>query len=183
MVIHARVRRWATAACLVGIGLSGVLMYPTNSPADTGRGSYSRHHREHEGDFASRMFRALLSEQKELKLSPEQIGRIEALSTDYAKTSIRDSAAEKLAEVDVRALMRNEQSDLTTIEAALQKAESARTTARLDRVKAIRSVMAVLTAEQRDMWRAKIKERHGEGRRGLACADESAGDQLMKRLG
>ena len=171
MVIRARMRAWGIAACLLGMGLTGALFFPTESRADPTSGAYSPH-REHKGDFASRTFRALLRDQNDLNLSPEQVSKIKALAMGYAKTRIRDEAEVKLAEVDVVALIRNEQSDLSTIEAALRKSESAKTIARLDQVKAIRAVAEVLTPEQGDTWRARMRERHREGRHGRAYGDE-----------
>ncbi|HLG43643.1 MAG TPA: hypothetical protein VI337_01370, partial [Nitrospirales bacterium] len=83
-----------------------------------------------------------------------------AIATEYTKTRIRDKAAAKLAEVDVRTLVRDEKADLSAIETAMKKAESARTVLRLEGVKTLRAVTAVLTPEQREKWRADMMERH-----------------------
>jgi len=180
---HRREGLWGFGAILLGMGLTAVMLMPNESWADPRTESYSSHHGEHKRDFAGRTFRALLRDQQDLHLSPDQVGKIEALATDYARTRIRNEAAEQLAEVDVRALIRNEQSDISAIEAALRKSESAQTTARLDRVKAIRAGLAVLTPEQRDLWRAKMREHHREGRHGRALRNEPDGHEQMNRAG
>ncbi len=177
MHTRARKRRWSITVILMGIGLAGMVFLPAEGRTDPGWGQSFSHHREHKRDFASRTFHALLHDQKDLNLSAEQVGKIESLAADYAKTRIQNRAAVELAEVDVRSLIKNPQSDLSAIEAALQKSEGAKTSERLDRVKAIRTVLAVLTAEQRDAWRTKMHERHGEGHRGRTCGTEPGHDE------
>lgn len=169
MMLLTRLRRWAVTVCLAGMGMAGVLLFPTEGRTDSGPGGYSVHHWEHKRDFSSWTFHVLLHGQKDLNLSADQVGRIEALALDYAKTRIRNQAAVDLAEVEVRALIRNQQSDLSAIEAALHKSESAKTIERLDRVKAIRTALVVLTPEQREAWRTRMHERHREGHRGATC--------------
>jgi Spy/CpxP family protein refolding chaperone len=172
IIMNTRVQagRWGRASVLLGVGLAGVLFAPVEGRADPGPGTYLSQFREHKRDFAGRTFHALLRDQMDLNLSPEQVGAIEDLAKDYAKTRIRDEAEVQLAEVDAFALIENQQSDLAAIETALHKSESAKTTARLDRVKAIRAATAVLTPEQHEMWRIRTRERHWEGRHGRACA-------------
>jgi Spy/CpxP family protein refolding chaperone len=150
---------------LGAILLTGALTLPAESQADGGRGSYS-HHRGGKHDFVGHALRSLVREQKDLNLSEEQVGKIKAIALDYAKTRIRGKAEVKLAEVDVHALILDEKADLTAIETALRKSESAQTALRLERVKAMRAAGAVLTPEQRDKWRASMRERHRHGRHG-----------------
>lgn len=182
MAIRAYMRRLGIAACFLGVGLTAALFFPIESRANQTPGNYSSHGK-HGEDFASRTFRTLLRSQKELNLSPEQTDKIEAQAIDYAKTRIRDEAEVKLANVDLSALIRNTQSDLPSIEAALRKSEHAKTLARLDRVKAIRAVVVVLTPKQRDSWRARMKDRYREGRQGRMCRDESGRHEQAKTDG
>ena len=118
-------------------------------------------------DFAGHSLHRLLRHKKDLGLSDEQRAKIKAISTDYAKTRIREEADFKLAEVDVRTLVRDEKTELSAIETAMRKAESARTVLRLEGVKTLRAAAAVLTPEQREKWRALRMERHrGSARSG-----------------
>ena len=122
-----------------------------------------RGHSEYRGaipDVAGHSLHRLLRHKKDLGLTEEQSAKLKALSADYAKTRIREEADFKLAEVDVRTLVREEKADLSAIETAMKKAESARTVLRLDGVKTLRAATAVLTPEQREKWRASMMERH-----------------------
>jgi Spy/CpxP family protein refolding chaperone len=159
--------------CVAGIGLAAVLLVPSEGRSHPGPGGASFHYGGHQKDFASRTFRLLLHNQKDFNLSAEQVGKIESLAADYAKTRIRNQAAVELAEVDVRSLIKNPQSELSAIEAALRKSEAATTIERLDRVKAIRTALAVLTPEQRESWKTKMRapRHHGDGHHGPTCGN------------
>lgn len=165
----ARVSPWARIVSMAGIGLAGVLLFPMDGRADVGSGRSAGYHAEHKRDVASRTFRMLLYDRHDLNLSAEQVGKLEGLAADYARANIRNRASVELAEVDVKALMRNPQSELPAIETALRKSEAASTTERLDRVKAVRTALALLTPDQRDIWKARMRDRHRDGHRGPAC--------------
>lgn len=160
--------RWREGATLLGIGLTMTCTLPEEGFAHPNPGT-SAWQGIHKEDFASRTYRTLLRNQKDLQLSPEQVRTIESQSIDYAKTRIRNDAAVSLAEVDVRALLTNPRSELSSIETALQQSATAQTLARLERVKAIRTVLAVLTPEQQDLWRAQIRGRHRHGHSDHPC--------------
>ncbi|MGC4098197.1 MAG: hypothetical protein QM706_13865 [Nitrospira sp.] len=171
---QARVSPWARIVSLAGIGLAGVLLLPMDGRADVGSGRSAGYHAEQKRDVASRTFRRLLYDRRDLNLSAEQVGKLEGLAADYARAKIRNRASVELAEVDVKALMRNPQSELSVIETALRKSEVASTTERLDRVKAVRTALALLTPDQRDTWRARMRDRHRDGHRGPACGNVPA---------
>lgn len=130
-----------------------------NAGQNTGFMKGPRAHGGH--DFVNLSIHRLLQHQKELGLSDEQSAKIRAIATDYTKTRIRTKAELKLTEVDIRTLMRT-QADLSAIEAALKKSESARTGLRLDGVKALRATAAVLTPEQREKWQNKRMMRRSD---------------------
>lgn len=167
---QARVSPWARIVSIAAIGLAGVLLFPLDGRADVGSGRCAGYHAEQKRDVASRTFRMLLYDRRDLNLSAEQIGKLEGLATDYARTKIRNRASVELAEVDVKALMKNPQSELSVIETGLRKSEAASTTERLDRVKAVRTALALLIPDQRDTWKARMRDRHRDGHRGPACA-------------
>ncbi len=149
-----------------GFLLAGAVCVPAEVLANPGRGMIREGRAEHGGamrDFAAHALQGLLRHQTDLGLSEEQSAMIKAIAGDYAKTRIRGEADFKLAEVDVRTLVRDEKADLSTIEAALKKSEGAHTALRLEGVKALRTATAVLTPEQREKWGASMKERHHMG--------------------
>ena len=115
----------------------------------------------HGGHLVGHTFHSLLRHAKDLGLSDEQRTQIKTIATDYVKTHIREKAAMKLAEVDVRTLVHNEKADLSAIETAIKKSESTHATLRFEEVKAMRAAVAVLTPEQREKWRTLGMERHG----------------------
>lgn len=170
-MLQTRLSQWTVTMCVTGIGLAAVLFVPNEGYTDSGPGGTWFRHGEQKKDFASRTFRALLHQPTDFTLSAEQVGRLEVLAADYARTRIRNRAAAELAEVDVKALIKNPQSELSAIEAALRKSETATTTERLDRVKAIRTALAVLTPDQREGWKAKMRERHHDLRQRSTCGN------------
>ena len=142
------------------------------------------HHEHSRGmrDFVSHSLRGLLRHQKDLGLSGEQTARIRTISTDYAKIRIKGEADVKLAEVEVRSLVRDEKADLSAIESALKKSEGSHTALRLEGVKALRAAGAVLTPEQREKWRAEMREGHRPGMH-HAEQDPGVGDGSTTREG
>ena len=168
MLKRFHIRPWSMLALVAGMMLvAGGLTFPPEGRADGGSGHFAHHgHRGHHKDFVGHALRGLLHGQKDLNLSEEQVGKIKAIAIDYTKTRIRDKAEVKLAEVDVRAQVFDDKAELTSIESAMRKAESAKTTLRLDAVKAMRAAKAVLTPEQREKWQASMWQRHKGGQGG-----------------
>lgn len=174
---------------ILGIGalLASVVGIPPQVLADQSPGGM-RGHSEYRGaipDVAGRSLHKLLRHKKDLGLTEEQSAKLKALSVDYAKTRIREEADFKLAEVDVRTLVRDEKADLSAIETAMKKAESARTVLRLEGVKTLRAATAVLTPEQREKWRAGMTERHSKSARSGGHGEGlmAIPDDLPKREG
>ena len=163
----------------VGALLTWVVCVPTEVRADPTPGMTRGSHALRGGatsDFAGHSLHRLLRHKKDLGLSEEQSAKLKAIATGYTKTRIREEADLKLAEVDVRTLVHDEKADLPAIEAAMKKSESAQTTLRLDRVKAVRAAAAVLTPEQLEKWRAIRMERHREGYGAREKADRQGPD-------
>lgn len=145
---------------VVGLGLAAVLFVPNEAQTDSRPGGSAFHQWKHKNDFASQTFWMLLHEQKQLKLSAGQVDQLRTLAADYTQTYLRNHEAVELAEVDVRRLIQMAQAEPSAIEAALQKSEAANSTERLDRAKAIRSALMVLTPEQLEAWKTKIHNRY-----------------------
>lgn len=171
------------------LGIGGLLAWsvsiPTEVKADPSPRILVGGHLEHGGvmrDFVRHSLRGLLRQQKDLGLSEEQRTRIKSIATDYAKTRVRGEADVKLAEIEVRTLIRDEKAELSAIETAMKKAESAHTALRLEGVKALRAASAVLTPEQREKWRANMREGHRTGRhRAEHAAGPGAGEETNRQ--
>ena len=110
------------------------------------------------GDFPYYCVESRTLEDKGLGLSEAQTEDIAIQSADYEKSRIRAQAELDVAEVDVELLAANEKANLSAIEDALAKAEAARTSTRLESIKARRALLAVLTHEQRQEWQNRIDE-------------------------
>ena len=181
MSLPAGAKYRGMAVMLLGavIVMSGGLILPPDGNANPRQGMYS-HHRGGKPDFVGHALHRLLREQKNLNLSDEQVGKIRTIAMDYTKTRIRGKADVKLAEVDVRTLAHDEKADLSAIETALKKSESAKTALRVEGVKALRTAFAVLTPGQREKWRAGRMERHGDrhpARHGQGAQSENDSDE------
>jgi Spy/CpxP family protein refolding chaperone len=150
MFRHTRFGRHAVVSVMIG----ALLLLPGVVFADPD---------EHHPDFVMHALWGLLYHQKDLNLSEDQVSKIKSLKLTYAKTHIKDEAEVKLAKVEALALKMDDKSEMGAIEAALQK---------LERVKAMRSAMAVLTPEQRQQWKLQLmklaKKLHEKER----CCDE-----------
>ena len=138
-------------------------------------------------DFVGGALHGLLRHQTELVLSEEQTGKIKAIVTDYEKSRIQKEADVKLAELDVRERIHDEKAELSSIESALRKAETARTAMRLGGVKAFRAATALLTPEQKVKWHQIMEEKreaatHGKGfkERSRMTPQGGSHDQPMK---
>ena len=111
------------------------------------------------GDFPYYCVESRTLDDKGLGLSEAQTDELTTQSVDYEKSRIRAKAELDLAEVDVDALVADDQADLGAIEDALKTSESARTTTRLESIKARRAALAVLTPEQRQEWQNRVDMR------------------------
>ena len=102
------------------------------------------------GDAAERpLISLMLENREELKLTPEQVQRLETLRSDFRKGSIKRSADLRVAELELEELRKKEPVDLAKVEAQVKRIETLRTEQRLSRIKAIEEGKALLTPEQR----------------------------------
>ena len=126
-------------------------------------------------DFVGGALHGLLRHQKELVLSEEQTGKIKAIATDYEKSRIQKEADVKLAELDVRTRIHDEKAEMSSIESALRKSETARTALRLDSVKTWRAATAILTPEQKEKWHRIMEEKREASAWGKGYRDKDKG--------
>lgn len=130
------------------------------------------------GDWPYYCVESRTLDDKGLGLSEAQTENITIQSADHEKSRIRAQAELDLAEVDVDLLTANEESDLSAIEDAVAKAEAARTSTRLESIKARRAVLEALTPEQREEWENRIDARiRQKGRQKGADSPRSSGEQ------
>ncbi len=172
-IIHSRIAALVMGALLIGLPA----VVHADPDRDTQRGYQSEHHRAaHQKRSVSHTFHSLLRHAKELGLSEEQVAKLKSAMVEYKKARIRDKAAVKLADVEVRTLVHDKKADMAAIEDAVRKSEAARTTLRLDRIKAIREAVATLTPGQLEKWRSSRATMHAEGEGTGAANGDAAGE-------
>lgn len=119
-------------------------------------GSYSKGHTRGHGSMSGmghhattgHLIRGLLGGAKEMGLSEDQVKQLKGIQLDLDRTRIKTEADIKVSEREVRALMDDDSSDLSSIEAKLKESASQQVSLRVAAVKAKRDAMAVLTPEQ-----------------------------------
>jgi Spy/CpxP family protein refolding chaperone len=94
----------------------------------------------------------MLSRKDHLRLSPEQVKKLEQLRDQYQRQSIRNDADARIIELDIAALLDQPKVDVAKVEAKIREVEKLRADLRIARVRAIEQAKAVLTAEQRSKF-------------------------------
>jgi Spy/CpxP family protein refolding chaperone len=120
-----------------------------------------------------------LRHQKELALTPAQVGSLRKLGTDAQREAIKRQADRRTAELDLRALMAPDPADpdkprdLSRIETKVREIEKLRGDERVARFTSLEQSRQVLTAEQREKLRTLLSQRgpRHHRMRGMAPAD------------
>lgn len=96
----------------------------------------------------------LLKHQKELGLTEEQVTKLKAIDLDMDRAWIKGRADIRIVERELLALLEDDKSDLSAIEAKVKQSEMLEVTLRMVAYKAQRDALAVLTPEQREKAKA-----------------------------
>lgn len=118
-----------------------------SEPAGTNEDSIEE---ETDEDFVIATLTALIRHKKEFGLSGEQVTEVKSLLHEYEKSRLVYEADFMVAELHVQTLIQDDTAALSDIEAACRKSEKAQTALRLEGVKTLRVVEALLTPEQRE---------------------------------
>ena len=94
-----------------------------------------------------------------LRLSGEQVKKLEQLRDNYQRQSIRTEADTRILDLDVAALLDNPTVDLPKVEQKIREGEKLRADLRIARVRAVEQAKAVLTTEQRKKFYESIEAR------------------------
>lgn len=105
----------------------------------------------------------LLSYKDYLRLTPEQVKKLEQLRDNYQRQSIRNEADVRILELDIAALLDNPSVDMAKVESKIREVEKLRADLRIARVRAIEQAKNLLTAEQRKKFYDNLRST----RRGL----------------
>ncbi len=153
------------------LGLVGWNVQPSLADPEHGSAGYSHgysgelhcwqemmRHGEHYAHAADHL-RHLLKHHKEIGLTEEQVKKLHAIELDYDRTRIRTGAEIHVAEREVHALVEDEKTELSALEAKVKQSEMLEVGLRMAAFKARRDALAVLTPEQREKAKAAHEKR------------------------
>lgn len=106
--------------------------------------------------------RHLLTHQKEIGLTEEQVKKLKAIELDYDRVRIKAEADIQIAERELQALLGEEKTDLSALEAKVKQSEMLEVALRMSAYKARRDTLAVLTPEQLEKAKATHEKRMQE---------------------
>ncbi len=132
----------------------------------------SGHDQEGEDDQSGQYIKHVLKHAKEIGLTQEQISTLKTLQLDSKRTEARLEADTKVAELELHALLDDEQADLKAIQGKVEQLKKAEGALLVSAIKSQRSAIGMLTPEQREKER-KVHEQmkagagHGGGMGGM----------------
>ena len=101
----------------------------------------------------------ILKYQDYLRLTGEQVRKLEQLRDNYQRQSIRTEADTRILDLDIAALLDNPTVDLPKVEQKIREGEKLRADLRIARVRAVEQAKTLLTAEQRKKFYESIDSR------------------------
>jgi protein CpxP len=114
----------------------------------------ARHDMSGYGGMTSHVLRNLLKHQQDLGLTDDQVTKLKVLALDQDRARIRAHADVQVAERELRALVADEKTELSVIEAKVKERESFEAKLSFMGIKAKRDLYAVLNPEQREKQKA-----------------------------
>jgi len=104
--------------------------------------------------MTSHVLRNLLRHQQDFGLTDDQVTKLKVLALDQDRAQIRAHADVQVAEREFRALVADEKTELSVIEAKIKERESFKAKLNFMEIKAKRDLYAVLTPAQREKEKA-----------------------------
>jgi Spy/CpxP family protein refolding chaperone len=149
---------------VLGLSIVSLVSSPTTPDANAqggGQGKFGRKHGMH-GRFSleAPLISLALRHQSELNLSPEQVGNLEKIRTNYQNqfTPIRQQL--RGIEDEIHGLLQESPANLIQVRLKIEEAEKIRSELRYLRIEALENGKSILTAEQRDQLRNLIASSH-----------------------
>ena len=103
----------------------------------------------------------MLKAKDQLRLSADQVKKLEQLRDNYQRQSIRAEADMRILELDIAALTDQPIVELAKVEQKIRELEKMRADLRIARVRTVEQAKAVLTADQRKRFFESIEPRPG----------------------
>jgi Spy/CpxP family protein refolding chaperone len=111
-----------------------------------------------EGPAERPLISIMLEHRAELGLAPSQVQELERIRTDFQRDAIRLDADQRVAQMDLAALLRADPVDMGKVETKVREVERLRGDLRLGRIRAIERGKAQLTPDQRAKLQALLSE-------------------------
>ena len=105
------------------------------------------------------MISLILKYKDYLRLTGEQVTKLEQLRDNYQRQSIRTEADARIIDLDVAALLDKPTVDVAKVEQKIREVEKMRADLRIARVRAVEQAKALLTAEQRKKFYESLEPR------------------------
>ena len=158
-------RRW-----IVGVGGAGLIVAMTVFPvfADEGQRQmmHGGHDQDEQDDHSGHYLTHLLKHAKAIGLTPEQIGKLKALQLDFKRTEARLEADSKMAQLELHALLEDEQADLAAIQAKVDQLKKTEGACLVAAIKSRHNAMTMLTPDQREKERLAHEQMKAGGQHG-----------------
>ena len=114
----------------------------------------------------------MLQNSDKLGLSDEQIKKLDNIKRKYSKDIIKQDAEMKIAEIDLGALLKESEINLSEVKEALKKVESTETQIRYLRIMAFVEARKILTDEQKNSLKKLMEMRGAPGIKGMTSSPE-----------
>ncbi|MEW6569764.1 MAG: periplasmic heavy metal sensor [Nitrospirota bacterium] len=125
----------------------------------------------------------MLQNADKLGLSDEQIKKLYEIKRKYSKDIIKQDAELKISEIDLGALLKEPEINLSGVKEALKKVENARTQIRYLRIMAFVEARKILTDEQKNSLKKLMEMRPAPGMRGLMMPGPEEGEEETEEEG
>jgi len=114
----------------------------------------------------------MLQNADKLKLSDEQIEKLYDMKRKYSKDIIKQDAEMKIAEIDLGALLKESDINLSEVKEALKKVENIKTQIRYLRIMAFVEARKILTDEQKNSLKKLMEMRGAPWMKGMTNSPE-----------
>jgi Spy/CpxP family protein refolding chaperone len=114
----------------------------------------------------------MLRNADKLNLSDEQIKNLENLKRKYSKDIIKQDAEMRIAEIDLGALLKEPEINLSEVKEVLKKVENIKTQIRYLRIMAFVEARKILTDEQKNSLKKLMEMRGAPWMKGMTNSPE-----------
>ncbi|OQW32711.1 MAG: hypothetical protein A4E19_04945 [Nitrospira sp. SG-bin1] len=171
----------------VGFGgvalLVAMAVFPGFIAESYGEMMHGGHDQDELDDHSGHYLKHLLKHAKEIGLTQEQISKLKALQLDFKRTEARLEADAKVAKLELHALVEDEQTDVSAIQAKVDQLKKAEAACLVAAIKSNRNAMAMLTPEQREKDRALHDQMKAGGQHGGGTGGMSHGGMMGGMMG